>query len=113
MPCYALPERGPDPRQWPADHLAEWTAWAERYTARLDKEARPAAERRAEMELANPKYILRNWMAAEAYEAAERGDFGPVREVHKLLCNPYEDSADEMDAKARNKTSGSRVLTCW
>jgi hypothetical protein len=43
------------------------------------------------MNLANPRYILRNWMAAEAYEAAERGDFGPVREVHKLLCNPYEE----------------------
>ena len=43
------------------------------------------------MDLANPRYILRNWMAAEAYEAAERGDFGPVREVHKLLCNPYEE----------------------
>lgn len=85
--------------QWPADHVAEWTAWAERYTARLAKEARPAAERRAEMNLANPKYILRNWMAAEAYEAAERGDFGPVREVHKLLCNPYEEQAGSVDER--------------
>jgi len=100
VPCCALPERGPDPRQWPADHLAEWTAWAERYTARLAKEARPAAERRAEMELANPKYILRNWMAAEAYEAAERGDFGPVREVHKLLCNPYEEQVTSRRPRA-------------
>ena len=85
------PNPSPDPRQWPTDHVAEWEAWAERYTARLAKEARSAAERRTEMNLANPRYILRNWMAAEAYEAAERGDFGPVREVHKLLCNPYEE----------------------
>ena len=49
------------------------------------------------MSRANPKYILRNWMAAEAYEAAERGDFGPVREVHQLLCNPYEEQVAFMD----------------
>ena len=52
------------------------------------------------MELANPKYILRNWMAAEAYEAAERGDFGPVREVHKLLCNPYEEQVTSRRPRA-------------
>ena len=97
MPCCALPERGPDPRQWPADHLAEWTAWAERYTARLAKEARPAAERRAEMSRANPKYILRNWMAAEAYEAAGKGDYSVVRELQAVLSTPYaeQDAATE------------------
>ena len=57
-PCYALPERGPDPRQWPADHLAEWTAWAERYAARLAKEARPAAERNLPyISLRSPLYL--------------------------------------------------------
>ena len=45
------------------------------------------------MDRSNPRYILRNWMAVEAYEAAERGDYGPVAAVHKLLCNPYDDQA--------------------
>ena len=64
---------------WPEEHQAEWDAWAARYAARLTAEGRPARERRDEMDLHNPKFILRNWMAVEAYEAAERGDFSLVR----------------------------------
>ena len=40
-----------------------------------------AEERRELMSSANPKYVLRNYMAAEAYEAAARGDHSIVREV--------------------------------
>ena len=51
------------------------------------------------MALANPKYILRNWMAAEAHEAASRGDFTVVNDLHKVLCNPYEDQGAEANER--------------
>ena len=44
------------------------------------------AERREAMAQANPKYILRNWMAMEAYEAAERGDTSVLEQVRSHRC---------------------------
>lgn len=82
--------------EWPQEHLEAWREWAARYWGRVGAEARPDGERRREMAAANPKYILRNWMLAEAYEAAERGDSSAVHALHALLRSPYEEqpSAD-------------------
>ena len=43
------------------------------------------------MRLANPKYIPREWMLAYAYEAAEKGDYEPVKELHQVLTRPYDE----------------------
>ena len=75
--------------------VAEWEAWARSYTQRVAAEARPADERRAEMDGANPKFILRNWMAAEAYEAAARGDSTVVDELLEVLRRPYDEQTPE------------------
>jgi len=40
------------------------------------------------MALVNPKYVLRNWVAQEAIEAAQAGDFGPIEKVRRLLATP-------------------------
>ena len=47
------------------------------------------------MRLASPKYIPREWMLARAYEAAERGDYAPLRELHALLISPYDEQPAE------------------
>ena len=47
------------------------------------------------MARANPKFILRNWMAMEAYERADKGDWSRVEELSLLLERPY----DEQDAE--------------
>ena len=65
---------------WPAVHVREWEAWALRYWSLVRTEA-SGDERTQGMAAANPKYILRNWMAAEAYEAAEKGDYSVVRSL--------------------------------
>jgi uncharacterized protein YdiU (UPF0061 family) len=43
----------------------------------------------ANMQQANPIYILRNHMAQRAIEAAERDDFSEVDRLFKLLNHPY------------------------
>ena len=43
------------------------------------------------MRLSNPKYIPREWMLAFAYEAAEKGDYEPVKELHQVLTRPYDE----------------------
>lgn len=72
--------------------LAGFDAWAEDHLARLAREGETdEAARRARMHAVNPKYILRNYLAQQAIEAAERGDYGPVRELHAVLSRPFDE----------------------
>jgi uncharacterized protein YdiU (UPF0061 family) len=67
-------------------------AWAQTYTARIAREpATNQDERRKRMHAVNPLYILRNYLAQRAIEAAEQGDYSEVRQLHKVLCNPFEE----------------------
>lgn len=43
------------------------------------------------MKTASPQVTPRNWMLAEAYEAAERGDFSKMAELQTLFLDPYVD----------------------
>jgi uncharacterized protein YdiU (UPF0061 family) len=69
-------------------------AWGERYLRRLESEPRTDAERRAAMNRANPKYVLRNHLAQRAIELAAGGDFGEVRALHQLLRRPYDEQPE-------------------
>ncbi|MCU4709577.1 protein adenylyltransferase SelO [Acinetobacter pittii] len=53
------------------------------------REYQDTAELDANMQKANPVYILRNHMAQRAIEAAERDDFSEVDRLFKLLDQPY------------------------
>ena len=39
----------------------------------------------------NPKYVLRNWMAQLAIDAAENEDYSVCEELQKLLKAPYDE----------------------
>ena len=41
------------------------------------------------MHQANPSFVLRNWIAQDAIEAAEKQDYSRVRLVLALLQDPY------------------------
>ena len=69
------------------------------YGARVASEGRASDERQAEMKLANPKYILRNWMAAQAYDAAAQGDVSLVRELHQVLLAPYDEQSAAVESR--------------
>ena len=71
--------------------LAGFDAWAAEYVARVNAEGGNQAERQTRMHAANPKYLLRNYLAQEAISAAEQGDYGPVRELHAVLSRPFDE----------------------
>ncbi|MFC3607767.1 protein adenylyltransferase SelO [Stutzerimonas tarimensis] len=71
--------------------LAGFDQWSERYLQRVAAEGLAPEQRREGMHAANPRYVLRNYLAQQAIEAAERGDYGPVRELHSVLARPYDD----------------------
>lgn len=74
--------------------LAGFDAWGRDYLARCEREGGEQAERQVRMHSVNPKYILRNYLAQQAIEAAEQGDYGPVRELHAVLSRPFDEQPD-------------------
>lgn len=75
----------------------EWTAWITRYRKRLGRELEGLSdavqavqdERVKVMDSTNPRVVLRNYIAQNAIEAAESGDFSEVQRVLKVLEKPF------------------------
>jgi uncharacterized protein YdiU (UPF0061 family) len=64
--------------------------WAQTYLERIAREAGGTEqERQDRMHAVNPLYILRNYLAQNAIEAAEKGDYSEVRRLHAVLCSPF------------------------
>ena len=89
------------------------SAWLQAWWARVEGEPNRAAMNRA-----NPKYVLRNWMAQLAIDAAEKDDYTVCEHIHTLLKNPY-DEQPEMEEEwfqrrpewARHRV-GCSMLSC-
>ena len=74
-------------------------SWFDRYWRRVASDGRPEEQRHEEMQNANPRYILRNWAAYEVYEAAERGDYTLLNELHQVLSQPYVEQGEDVDSR--------------
>ena len=67
-------------------------AWGALYVARVAREGVvDQQQRRKRMHAVNPLYILRNYLAQKAIDAAESGDYAEVRRLHAVLSNPFEE----------------------
>lgn len=65
--------------------------WYQRYRSRLMDEQVSDTERQAVMKAANPAVILRNYLAQQAIEEAERGEQGALARLHQALQQPFSD----------------------
>lgn len=70
--------------------LKEWDKWFKNYTLRLRKETTGDENRKEQMDAINPKYVLRNYMAQIAIDAANNDDYSVIAELHTMLQNPYQ-----------------------
>jgi len=69
-----------------------WSQWLQRYGRRLAKEAAAGAdphERVRVQNSTNPRFVLRNWMAQEAIQAAEAGNYNEAQDLLKLVTDPF------------------------
>lgn len=97
--------------------LDAWQKWVTVYLKRLNAEVLSDEERALKMNQINPKYVLRNYMAQLAIDAADKEDYALVDELFQLLKNPYEEQpeSEKWFAKrpdwARTKV-GCSMLSC-
>ena len=78
---------------------AAFDNWYQAYRQRLLLDECDDALRQQAMKLANPRIILRNYLAQQAIEGAEQGDISALQALHLALQNPYSDDS-RFDAMA-------------
>lgn len=97
--------------------VEKWNKWFINYSKRLEEETISDKQRKLNMNTINPKYVLRNYMAQLAIDAADNGDYSLVDELYTMLQNPYAEQPqyEKWFAKrpewARNK-AGCSMLSC-
>lgn len=88
--------------------------WLLLYSNRLEREGSVDEDRQALMCANNPKYILRNYLAQNAIEAAEQdNDFSEVDRLLTLLKNPYAEQPEfESYSAAPPESAKGLELSC-
>tara|TARA_B110000003_G_scaffold236487_1_gene241157 strand:- start:4185 stop:5714 length:1530 start_codon:yes stop_codon:yes gene_type:complete len=93
--------------------MDDWNVWLKKWWIRVK-----GVPDREKMNRVNPKYVLRNWMAQLAIDAAEKDDYSVSLELYELLKRPYDEQSkfeDKWFKKrpewARNRV-GCSMLSC-
>ncbi|KHT65441.1 hypothetical protein RJ45_01315 [Photobacterium gaetbulicola] len=83
--------------------------WLAMYSQRLKKESLADDDRLDLMRSSNPKFILRNYLAQQAIELAEKGDFSMIDQLLTVLQHPFEEHP-EFDAFAKRPPEWGKKL---
>jgi uncharacterized protein YdiU (UPF0061 family) len=101
-----------DLSQAPKGLEQRWVAWLAQWQSLLGKDANSDASSNETSELTrsrdeivkqmkqvNPKYSLREWLLVPAYQQASQGEYTLVRELQKVMTQPYAEQSQEIEDK--------------
>lgn len=82
-------------------HWSEWlTKWKTLVTHTInDNPQRTLKDISTQMKRVNPKYTLREWLLAPAYQQAAMGNYDLVRELQDVMTQPYAEQSKEVEEK--------------
>jgi serine/tyrosine/threonine adenylyltransferase len=98
-------------------HRASLAQWLRRYVARVKEDGTSDEARKQRMNSVNPKFVLRNYVAQLAIDAAEQNDGSVVQELLGVLRRPFDEQpgkeryAEKRPEWARNR-AGCSMLSC-
>ncbi len=105
------------PAEVTRDKAGQIRGWLERYQRRLGEQALDHETRRAQMNAVNPRFVLRNYLAQTAIDAAEQGDFSVIHQLQDVLRTPYDDHPEHAEWAGKRpewarERVGCSMLSC-
>jgi len=83
-----------------------WSEWLIKWKALINNSGdtnatspRSNEEISRQMKRVNPKYILREWFVAPAYQQATTGNYSLIRELQDVMTQPYAEQSKEVEEK--------------
>jgi len=98
-----------------ADFMARFNTWFKSYDERIQNQDNK--KRVKAMKQANPKYVFRNYLAQQAIDKAQEGDYAMIGELMDVLRKPYDEQTEYQHFSekrpdwARTK-AGCSMLSC-
>lgn len=88
----------------PEEMEKHWAAWLAKWKSLITEASETDAPRTldeiaAQMKRVNPKYTLREWMLAPAYQQAKEGNYALLHELQEVMTQPYAEQTKEAEEK--------------